>query len=64
LQNLRKIAIEAVLLDIDELAELKIQQLAQGYEQLDAHGQHTPFCAAIAYLLQNYFCNFSAIFPD
>ncbi|MBD2593435.1 TIGR02646 family protein [Nostoc spongiaeforme FACHB-130] len=57
LQNMRRMAIEAVLLDIDELSELEIQQLVQGYAQADANGQYTPFCAAIAYLLQNYFCH-------
>ncbi len=57
LQNMRRMAIEAVLLGIDELTEIEIQQLVQGYEQLDPNGQYTPFGAAIAYFLKNYFCN-------
>lgn len=57
LQNMRRMAVEAILLDIDELTETEIQQLVQGYEQLDVNGQYTQFCAAIAYLLKNYFCN-------
>jgi uncharacterized protein (TIGR02646 family) len=55
LQNMRKLAIDAALLGIEDLTEVEIQQLAQGYEKLDANGQHTPFSAAIIYLLKNYF---------
>lgn len=55
LQNMRRIAIDAVLQDIDQFSPEEIQQLAQSYEQLDNNGEYTPFCAAIAYILQNYF---------
>jgi uncharacterized protein (TIGR02646 family) len=55
LQNMRRIAIDAILQDIDQFSEEEIQQLAQSYEQLDNNGQYIPFCTAIAYILQNYF---------
>ncbi|BAZ52065.1 hypothetical protein NIES4103_47240 [Nostoc sp. NIES-4103] len=55
LQNMRKVAIDAILLDIESLTEAEIQQLAEGYGKPDSSGQYTPFCAAIIYLLQNYF---------
>ncbi|MEH1939344.1 MAG: retron system putative HNH endonuclease [Nostoc sp.] len=55
LQNMRRLAIDAALLATDGLTEAEIQLLAQGYEKLDANGQHTPFCAAISYFFKNYF---------
>ncbi|MEH1907927.1 retron system putative HNH endonuclease [Nostoc sp.] len=55
LQNMRRVAIDAALLAIEGLTEIEIQLLAEGYQQLDANGQYTPFCAAITYLLKNYF---------
>ncbi|MCG6134788.1 MAG: TIGR02646 family protein [Nostoc sp. LLA-1] len=55
LQKMRKAAIDGVLLDIDALTDVEIQQLAQGYDKPDGNGQHTPFSAAIIYLLKNYF---------
>ncbi|MDB9375103.1 retron system putative HNH endonuclease [Nodularia sphaerocarpa] len=55
LQNMRKVAIDAALLGIEDLTDAEIQQLSQGYEQMDSNGQYTPFCAAIIYLLKNYF---------
>ncbi|MEA5580340.1 retron system putative HNH endonuclease [Nodularia harveyana UHCC-0300] len=55
LQNMRKEAIDAALFGIEDLTDEEIQQLAQGYEQMDSNGQYTPFCAAIIYLLKNYF---------
>ncbi|WP_225896262.1 hypothetical protein [Amazonocrinis nigriterrae] len=55
LQNMRRVAIDAVLGDIDSLTEEEIQQLAEGYEKPDFKGEYTPFCAAITYLLKNYF---------
>jgi uncharacterized protein (TIGR02646 family) len=55
LKNMRRIAIDAVLQDIDQFSPEEIQQLAQSYEQLDNNGEYTPFCAAIAYIIQNYF---------
>lgn len=55
LRAMRREAIDAVLLDIDELTPKQIQQLMQGYEQLDANEQYTPFCAAITYILKQYF---------
>lgn len=55
LKNMRRIVIDAVLQDIYQFSAEEIQQLAQSYEQLDNNGQYTPFCPAIAYILQNYF---------
>ncbi|MEH2241351.1 retron system putative HNH endonuclease [Nostoc sp.] len=55
LQDMRRLAIDAALLATDGLTEAEIQLLAQGYEQLDANGQYTPFCAAISYFFKNYF---------
>ncbi|MBE9198812.1 MULTISPECIES: retron system putative HNH endonuclease [unclassified Nodularia (in: cyanobacteria)] len=55
LQNMRKLAIDAALLGIEDLTDAEIQQLVKGYDQIDSHGQYTPFCAAIIYFLKNYF---------
>ncbi len=55
LRAMRREAIDAALLAIDGLTDEEIQQLAQGYAQPDANGRYTPFCAAIAYILQLYF---------
>jgi uncharacterized protein (TIGR02646 family) len=55
LTAMRREAIDAILLDIEELTEAEIQQLAVGYAQPDANGQYTPFCFAIAYILNQYF---------
>lgn len=55
LQKMRKVAIDAALLATEGLTEIEIQLLAEGYEKLDVDGKHTPFCAAISYLLKNYF---------
>ncbi|MBD2339267.1 TIGR02646 family protein [Calothrix sp. FACHB-156] len=55
LQNMRKVAIDAALMGIEDLSDEEIQQLVEGYEKLDSNGQYTPFCAAIIYLLKNYF---------
>jgi predicted ATP-binding protein involved in virulence len=55
LRAMRREAIDGVLLAIDGLTDEEIQQLAQGYAQPDANGRYTPFCAAIAYILQLYF---------
>lgn len=55
LRTMRQEAIDGVLLNIDELTTEEIQQLVQGYEQLDNNEQYTPFCAAIAYILKQYF---------
>ncbi|HEY9802217.1 MAG TPA: hypothetical protein V6D25_17785 [Leptolyngbyaceae cyanobacterium] len=52
---MRRIAIDAILQDIEQFSPEEIQQLAKSYEQLDNNGEYTPFCTAIAYILQNYF---------
>lgn len=57
LRAMRREAIDGVLLDIDRLTPEEIQQLIQGYEQLDSNGQYTPFCVVITYLLKQYFVN-------
>lgn len=55
LTAMRREAIDAILLDIEELTDAEIQQLAVGYAQPDANGGYTPFCFAIAYILNQYF---------
>ena len=55
LQNMRRVAIDAALLATEGLTEIEIKLLAEGYKKLDVDGQYTPFCAAISYLLKNYF---------
>ncbi|MCC5617676.1 hypothetical protein LC605_21805 [Nostoc sp. CHAB 5836] len=55
LQKMRKKAIDGALLATEGLTEIEIQLLAEGYQELDANDQYTPFCAAITYLLKNYF---------
>ncbi|MEH2082294.1 MAG: hypothetical protein V7K89_20625 [Nostoc sp.] len=52
---MRRVAIDAALLATEGLTEIEIKLLTEGYEKLDVDGQHTPFCAAISYLLKNYF---------
>lgn len=42
-------------LDIDELTDEERQKLLQGFGQPDANGQYEEFCAAIAYILKQYF---------
>ncbi|MDH6061526.1 TIGR02646 family protein [Chrysosporum bergii ANA360D] len=54
LQNMRKLALDAALLGIEDLTDAQIQQLAQHYDQPDSHGQYTPFCQAIAYILRQF----------
>jgi uncharacterized protein (TIGR02646 family) len=55
LRAMRREAIDAALLDIEKFTDEEIRKLAQSYEQLDADGRYTPFCAAIAYILNQYF---------
>lgn len=40
---------------LDGLTDAEIQKLAEGFDQLDSNGQYTPFCAAITYILKQYF---------
>ncbi len=42
-------------IDIDELTDEEKQKLIQGFEQPDANGRYDEFCAAIAYILNQYF---------
>lgn len=42
-------------IDIDELTDEEKQKLIQGFEQPDADGRYEEFCAAIAYILNQYF---------
>ena len=39
---------------LPDLTDAQIQQLAQHYDQPDSHGQYTPFCQAIAYILRQF----------
>lgn len=57
INKMRAMRIEAIdggLQAIDGLTNEQIQQLVQGYEQPNAEGKHTPFCAAIVYILKQF----------
>ena len=55
LRKLRRAAIDAVLQATSGLTDAEIQQLAEGYQKLDADGRYTPFCTVITYILKQYF---------
>ncbi|MDZ4785700.1 MAG: retron system putative HNH endonuclease [bacterium] len=55
LEASRRKQIRKILPLIDGLTVEEIQKLAQSYEQLDAEGKYVPFCAAILYILNEYF---------
>ncbi|MCF4969804.1 retron system putative HNH endonuclease [Nostoc sp. CMAA1605] len=55
LKNMRKLAIDAALDATQGLSYEEIQKLVQGYNELNNTGEYTPFCAAIIYILKNYF---------
>ena len=55
LRLMRSAAIDAALLAIEGFTAEEILLFAQGYEQLNADGQYTPFCTAIAYIFNQYF---------
>ena len=52
---MRKEVIKNLLADIDELTDEERLKLVQGFEEPDANGQYEEFCAAIAYILTQYF---------
>ena len=57
LTAMREEVIKNLLADIDvfTLTDEEKQKLLQGFEQPDANGRYEEFCAAIAYILQQYF---------
>lgn len=55
LRLIRSAAIDGALLAIEGLTDEEKLFFAQGYEKLDANGQYEEFCAAIAYILNQYF---------
>ncbi len=55
LRKLRRAAIDAALQAIQGLSDAEIQQLTQGFLELDGEGRYTPFCEVIAYILKQYF---------
>lgn len=55
LRKLRRVAIDTAMQASQSLTDTEIQQLAQGFQQLDAEGRYTPFCHVIAYVLEQYF---------
>ncbi|MBD2182404.1 TIGR02646 family protein [Planktothrix sp. FACHB-1355] len=55
LTRMRREAIVGILLAIEGLTNEEIQLLFQAFEQPDANGRYTPFFAAIAYTLKQYF---------
>jgi uncharacterized protein (TIGR02646 family) len=55
LSRLRRAAIDGLLEATVDLTAAEIQQLAEGYQRVDSSGRQTPFCFAIAYILQQYY---------
>jgi uncharacterized protein (TIGR02646 family) len=55
LKKMRSDAIEGILEGFEELTEDEQQKLLQAFCQPDDNGQNQEFCAAIAYILKNYF---------
>jgi len=55
LTRMRREAIDGILQAIEGLTNEEIQQLVDGLTQPDVNGQYTPFCGAIAYILNQYF---------
>lgn len=55
LRLIRSAAIDGALLAIEGLTDEEKLLFAQGYEKPDANGQYEEFCAAIAYILNQYF---------
>ena len=55
LRLMRSAAIDGALLAIEGLTDEETLLFAQGYEKPDANGQYEEFCAAIAYILTQYF---------
>ncbi|WP_223278148.1 hypothetical protein [Nostoc sp. 'Peltigera membranacea cyanobiont' 232] len=52
---MRSDAIEGILEGFEELTENEQEKLLQAFSQPDDNGQNQEFCAAIAYILKNYF---------
>ncbi|WP_292775104.1 hypothetical protein [Nostoc sp. NMS9] len=55
LKKMRSDAIEGILEGFEELTEDDRQRLLQAFCQPDDNGRNEEFCAAIAYILKNYF---------
>ncbi len=55
LRLMRSAAIDGALLAIEGLTAEEILLFAKGYEHLNADGRYMPFCAAIAFILKQYF---------
>jgi uncharacterized protein (TIGR02646 family) len=55
LRLMRSAAIDGALLAIEGLTDEETLLFTQGYEKPDANGQYEEFCAAIAYILTQYF---------
>ncbi len=54
LQDARRRQIEKILPLIEGSTKEEIQQLIQGFDELDLQGEYTPFCFAIAYFLNQH----------
>ena len=59
LQAARRKQIQKILPLINGCTKKEIEQLAKGYDQLDGDGKYTPFCFAIAYILNQYFIDYN-----
>ena len=55
LRLIRSAAIDGALLAIEGLTDEEKLLFAQGYEKPNANGQYEEFCAAISYILNQYF---------
>lgn len=55
LEDGRRNAIQTLLPVLDGLTPEEIQKLIVGYEQPDSDGKYVRYCAAIAYILREYF---------
>jgi hypothetical protein len=62
LKAMREEVIKNLLAGIDvfTLTEEEKQKLLQGFEQPNANGQYEEFCAAIAYILNQYFVAYNS----
>jgi uncharacterized protein (TIGR02646 family) len=55
LTKMRRQAINAILLDIEDLSREEIKLLIEAYEKPDKYGSLIPFSATITYILKQYF---------
>jgi hypothetical protein len=54
LEASRRRAIQSIFSALDDLSDIELQKLAEGYEKLDSEGKYVRFCGAASYLLRHY----------